>query len=331
MANAGLMLSQEIPFPGKLKLRGAMAGKQADAEFQQYQAIRLGLVARIKQAFYRLHYTYVAGDVLTHNRNLLDKLLRVTEARYAVGKSAQQDIIKAQTQLSILETRLVRLEQERHSREAELNSLANRPPDAPVGRPEEVTTKAIPYTLEELMGDVEDDSPVLRRDQKVVERGELAVNLARKDYYPDFAINAGYYYMGSMPPIYMFRADVKLPIYFWRRQRAGVAEQAASLGEARRTYQAAGQSLAFRVKDDYLLAVASQKLMDIYSKTVVPQASLALESSLGTYEAGTLDFFSVLSNFGMVLDYEMNYYDEQLSYLLALSRLEEATGRKLID
>ncbi len=327
-ANAGLMVSQEIPFPGKLKLRGAMAGKEAEAEFQQYQAVRLSLVARLKQAFYRLHYTYAAGDVLTHNRNLLDKLLRVTEARYSVGKAAQQDVIKAQTQLSILETRLVRLEQERRSREAELNSLANRPPGAPVGRPEDVTVKPMPATLEELMAAVGDDSPVLRRDQKMIERTELAVNLARKDYYPDFALNAGYYYMGSMPPMYMFRADVKLPIYFWRKQRAGVAEQVAGLGAERRVYQATGQSLAFRVKDDYLLAAASQKLMDIYSKTVVPQASLALESSLGTYEAGTVDFLSVLSNFSMVLDYEMNYYDEQLNYLLALSRLEEMTGRR---
>jgi outer membrane protein TolC len=71
--------------------------------------------------------------------------------------------------------------------------------------------------------------------------------------------------------------------------------------------------------------------MDLYSKTVVPQASLALESSLATYETGTVDFLSVLSNATTVLDYEMNYYEELLNYWLALTRLEEMTGERLTD
>src|ERR1022692_4126025 len=67
------------------------------------------------------------------------------------------------------------------------------------------------------------------------------------------------------------------------------------------------------------------------TQTVVPQGNLALESSLCTYETGSVYFLSVLSNFTMVLDYEMNYYDEALNYALALSRLEQMTGQALTD
>ena len=331
VANAGLMVSQEIPFPGKLKLRGGMATKESEAEFQQYQAVQLGVVSRLKQAYYRLRYTYAASDVLTRSRELLNKLLKVTEARYSVGRAAQQDVFKAQTQLSILETRLVKLEQERRSREAELNSLLNRAPGMPLGRPEDLKPKELVATLEELFATARQNSPMLRRDQKMIERTELAVNMARKEYYPDFTLNAGYYNMGSMPPMYEVRADFKLPLYFWRKQRAGVNEQVDNLAQARRTYEATDQTLHFRIKDDYLMAQASAKLMKLYSQTVVPQASMALESSLSTYETGSVDFLSVLSNFAMVLDYEMNYYDEALNYELALSRLEEMTGQPLTD
>lgn len=329
VANAGLMVSQEIPFPGKLKLRGGMATKESEAEFQQYQAVQLGVVSRLKQAYYRLRYTYAASDVLTRSRELLNKLLKVTEARYSVGRAAQQDVFKAQTQLSILETRLVKLEQERRSREAELNSLLNRAPGMPLGRPEDLKPKELVATLEELFATARQNSPMLRRDQKMIERTELAVNMARKEYYPDFTLNAGYYNMGSMPPMYEVRADFKLPLYFWRKQRAGVNEQVDNLAQARRTYEATDQTLHFRIKDDYLMAQASAKLMKLYSQTVVPQASMALESSLSTYETGSVDFLSVLSNFAMVLDYEMNYYDEALNYELALSRLEEMIGEPL--
>jgi outer membrane protein TolC len=101
------MVSQEIPAPGKLKLKGDMASKEAQAEFQQYQAVQLVVISRLKQAYYRLQNTYAATDLLIRNRDLLEKLLKVTEDRYSVGRAAQQDVFKAQTQISILETRLV--------------------------------------------------------------------------------------------------------------------------------------------------------------------------------------------------------------------------------
>lgn len=331
MANAGFSITQEFPAPGKLNLRGGIAAKEAEAEFQQYQAVQLNVISRLKQAYYRLYYTYAASGVLERNRDLLTRLLNVTEARYAVGRAAQQDVLKAQTQISILETRLVKLEQERNAAEAEINSLLNRRAGTPVSRPEEITPKEFALNLEELYGSAREQSPTLRRGQKMIERTELALNLARKDYYPDYAVTAGYFNQGSMPAMYMARVDVRLPLYFWRKQRAGVAEQAGNLIEARRSYESIDQTIRFRIKDDYLLAQASWKLMGLYGKTVIPQAGLALESSLSSYETGNLDFLSVLTNFTTVLDYELNYYEELMSYYLALSRLEELTALRLTD
>jgi cobalt-zinc-cadmium efflux system outer membrane protein len=331
MANAGIEVSQEFPFPGKLRLRGGMAAKEAEAEFQQYQAVQLNVVSRLKQAYYRLYYTYAATDVLNRDRDLLDKLLKVTEARYSVGKAAQQDVFKAQTEISILETRLVKLEQERDSGEAEIDSLLDRRAGTPVARPAEIKPKELAADLSELYDSARSQSPVLRRDQKTIERTELALNLARKNYYPDYTVSAGYLNQGSMAPAYIARIEFKLPAYFWRKQRAGVAEQTNNVAEARRTYEAADQDLRFRIKADYLMARASWKLMEIYSTTVVPQASLALESSLTTYETGTVEFLSVLTNFSTVLNYEVSYYEELTNYYTALSRLEEMTARKLTD
>ena len=252
LANVGVMVSQEFPFPGKLSLRGGMATKEAEAEFQQYQAVQLNVVSRLKQAYYRLYYTYTATDVLNRDRELLNKLRRVTEVRYTVGKAAQQDVFKAQTQVSILETRLVKLEQERNSAEAEINSLLNRRAGTPVARPEEIKPKEFALNLNELYNGERAESPMLRRDQKMIERTELALNLARKDYYPDYTLTAGYFNQGSMAPMYMARVDFKLPVYFWRKQRAGVAEQASNAAQARHTYEATDQGLRFRIKDDYL-------------------------------------------------------------------------------
>jgi outer membrane protein TolC len=331
LSNIGVMFSQELPYPGKLKLHGEIASKEAEASFQQYQAVELGVISRLKQAYYRLQYTYAASDLMIRYRNLLKALVSVTDARYSVGKAAQQDVFKAQIQSSILETRLVKLEQQRLSSEAEINSVLNKHPGATVGRPEDVQPKELAVTLDELYATAAQNSPMLRRDQKMIERSELAVNSARKEYYPDVTLSGGYFNQGSMAPMYQFQASFKAPIYFWRKQRAGVNEQVSMLSQTRRTYEATDQSLHFRIKDDYTMAQASSKLMKLYQQTVVPQGNLAFESSLATYETGAVDFLSVLTNFTTVLDYQLNYYDEALNYALALSRLEEMTGQPLTD
>ncbi len=330
MANAGVMVSQEIPFPGKRKLRGDIARREADADFEAYQAVQLNVMSRLKQAYYRLAYACEARDVLERNRELLRKLLRITEARYSVGRAAQQDVLKAQTELSILETRLVNLEREREAREAEINSLLNRAPGTPLALPAALEPKEIMLVLDELYAAASENAPLLRRGQKMIERSELALNLARKDYYPDYVLSGGYFNQGRMADMWQLRVDFRLPAYFWRKQRAGVTEQALNLSEARRSYEAANQALHFRIKDDFLMAATSQRLMKLYGQTVIPQASLALESSLASYETGAVDFLTVLTNYVAVVENEIHYYEELQNYFLALSRLEEMTGLKLI-
>jgi outer membrane protein TolC len=330
-SNIGVMISQEIPFPGKRKLAGDMAVKEFEAEWQQYQQTKLSVVSRIKQAYYRRAYAFAAVDVLTRNLDLLRKFLQITEARYAVGKAAQQDIFKAQTQISILETKRVQLEREKRAREAEINSLVNRAPGSPLSRPDDLRVMDLPSGLQELYLSARENSPMLKRDEKMIQRSELAVNAARKEYYPDVTLNGGYYNMGGMSPMYMFRADFKIPLYYFRKQRAAVTEQSQTLTQSRKTYEATNQGLHYRIQDDYSMAETASQLVKLYEHAVIPQARLALESSLSSYETGSVDFLTVFMNYTTVVEYQMNYYDELQNFYLALARLEEMTGRLLVQ
>ena len=107
-------------------------------------------------------------------------------------------------------------------------------------------------------------------------------------------------------------------------------EQSQTLAATRRDYEASSQSLLFRIKDDQLMAETSNQLIKLYSQTVIPQSSLALEASLSSYETGAVDFLTVLMNYVTVVEYEMNYEEELQNYYLAVSRLEEMTGRSLL-
>lgn len=328
-SNIGAMVSQQFPAPGKLRLKAQAASKEADAEAQQYRAAQLSVISRLKQAFYRLQHQYALTDLLDRNATALRSLLRVTEARYSVGRAAQADIFRAQTQITLIEARLVQADRNRRAREAEINALLSRPPGAPLPRPGDPHAAPLHVTADELMVQTRDAAPMLARDQKMIERADIALRLARKDFQPDVTLNAGYYNMGAMPAMYMFRADLNIPIR-WGKLRAGVAEKSQQLAGTRHAYEATARALESRVAEEFLAAQAAQKLMELYSKTVMPQARLTIESSLASYQTGAIDFTAVLGNQIAVFEYEMNYHEQMEEFHLALARLEEITGVELL-
>lgn len=328
-ANIGFMVSQPLPYPGKRDLKASIAEREADVQAQQIEAARLSVTSRVKQAYYRLAYTYAVGDVLTRNRDVLDTLLKVSENRYTVGQAAQQDVIKAQTQISILDLQLERVRQERATREGELNALLARSAATAVARPDDLELTAFEQSLEPLIAAANAHAPMLRRDQVMVDRSQLALEAARKEYKPDFVVNVGYYYMGAMPAMYEFRFDVNIPLQRTKRA-AAVSEQLHSVEAAKQTAESTRLGLQGRIQEDFQMASTSVKLARLYRDTVLPQARLALESSMASYQTGRVDFLSVMTNFGTVLEYEMSYFEELAAYHTAVSRLEEMTGTPLV-
>lgn len=328
IANIGFMVSQALPYPGKRTLDASIASREADADQQQIESARLSIKARVEQAYYGLSYAYAVEEVLTRNRDLLDTLLKVSEKRYAAGLAAQQDVIKAQTELSVVELRLERVKRDRRTHEGELNALVGRPAGTSVGRPEDLQLAPFDLSLESLVAAAGRHAPALVRDTILIDRSRLSVARARKEYQPDFTISGGYASMGSMPPMFEVRFDVTLPLQRARRA-AAVAEQLDSAEQATRAYESTRLDLQSRLEGDYQEASTSVRLARLYHDTVLPQARLAFESSLASYQTGTVDFLSVLTNVATVLDYEISYFDELASFHVAMSRLEEMTGTPL--
>ena len=330
-SNIGFMVSQEIPYPGKRKLRGEIAAKDAEAEFWQYQAVGLNVRSRLIQAFHRLHHAYAALEILTHGKGLISEMLRISEARYTVGKTSQQDIFKAQTQLSMMETRIIAMRQDQRSAEAEINSLLNRKPGTPVGTPVGVEPEPLPMTLENVLLQAADTSPELGRRLKAIARGELSVNLAKKEFHSDYTVSAGYFNQGTMSPMYQVRVDIPLRLHTEQKQRPALNEQVDMLAGARRGYEAAEQNLQFRVRDAYSASETAWRLRTLYRDTILPQSQLTVDASLLAYQTGTTDFVFVLNNLITKVDVEEQLHQQELAYALALARIEELTGTAFLD
>ena len=180
--------SQQLLYPGKLKLRGELASKDVDAGLADYEGIRRRLTVDIKTAYFEYWFSNKALQTTLKNKDLLTKLSQIAEARYRVGKGIQQDVLRSQVEISLLLQRLAVLRQQSATAQARLNTLLVRNPDAPLLPAAEIERSPLNYSLDDLYKLARQNDPGLQREQQIVERSQLAVNLAQKDYYPDLSV-----------------------------------------------------------------------------------------------------------------------------------------------
>jgi outer membrane protein TolC len=322
--------TQEIPFPGKLGLQGQIASAEADVEWWRYEEVRREAVAEVRMAYFDLFIAQKTTEVVEKNRTLLQQFAEITEARYKVGQAAQQDVLKAQVEISLLLDRLAVLEREGATAAARINTLVFRPPDTPIGSLADLARPKFNWSIEQLYEKALANNPSARMNGKEIDRVQLAVAVAKKSFYPDFEVGFSYSNRRDMPEMYgmMFRA--KIPLYFWRKQRPELESVTSELIAQRRQYDSTLSTLYFRLKDPYLKTRTDENLLELYGGAIIPQATLALESSISSYRVGTVDFLSLLSNLSTLLEYEVKYYEVLADYYKALTVLESLSGEDLV-
>jgi len=318
--------TQQLLYPGKLKLRGEIASKEADAAQWDYEAARRRVTADVKAAYYDYWFYDKAIQTTQKNRELLEKLSQIAESRYRVGKGIQQDILRSQVEISLLMQRLTVLEQQRRTSQVRLNTLLAHDPDAPLPPAANLQQASLSLSLDDLYKLARQNDTGLHREQQMVERNQLAVNLAQKDYYPDLTVGYMYQQRPDMPDMHGLTFTVNVPVFYKTKQREEVRQATEEQIAAERSRDNRKNEVNFELKQQYLAAKASDELLRLFSQGVVPQSSLALESSMSSYQVGTADFLTVLGNFSTVLNYEIDYYRELANYQTSLARIESMVG-----
>ncbi len=321
---------QEIPFPGKLSLKGDIAQRESERLEQEYHATRLRLIATLKEAYYSLHFIHKSSEIVDRNKVLLIQFEKTAKARYSVGQAAQQDVFRAQVEISRVLDRLAVLEQQKESLHAAINRLLNRPPAGPLGTPEEIQTTIMTIPLPELSRRADAFSPALIASAKSVDRSEQSVSLARRQYLPDFDVTAlGLRNDRINDNGYQVMLGIKIPLFYQSKQRQGVNEALAGLSGAREELAATRQDLLFQVKDGFVQAQRAERLITILRDAIIPQATLALRAAQAGYAVGKVDFLTLLNSLLTLQDSQLELHGEMVNHERALARLEAVTGGPL--
>lgn len=321
-----ISISQDLPFPGKRSLRGKVASSAADAEWWAFEQTRRNVVAEVKDAYFDLYYLTKAVQIVSKTKTLLEQFTKIAEVRYSVGKGIQQDVLKAQVEFSKLIEQETMLGQRKQIAEARLNSLLYREPESPLGVPAELKPRDFPYGLGQLNETAIANYPDLKAQRRKIEGAQYAIQLAKKEFYPDFSVGFTYVNRPAMPEMYGVNIGIKLPVYYAQKQRPALTEANASFEAEKRSLENTTTLLMFKIRDKYLAETTARRLLSLYSTTIVPQSSLSLESAIAGYEVGRIDFLTLLDNLVTLLNYELSYYEQLSNEEKAVAALEPLVG-----
>src|SRR5467141_2816314 len=332
-AYIGLGVSQDIPYPGKLRLKGEIAKREADVSQQQIESVRRIVLAELKAAYFQLAYLSKTLTLLEEDGDLLKQVEQAADARYRSGMGTQQDVLQAQLQ----KTKLLREIAVHHLRmgklEAQIKQLLNRPQDSQDIEPSELAETALAQTYADLLAAAQVQNPEIASAQKMIERQSLQVDLARKDFYPDF--NVQYMWQRTDPTqfraYYMLSVGIKVPIYRSRKQRPELAQAESEQVRARSELQAQSQRLAGDLRSQYVIVQQTSVLLKIHREGLSPQARSEFQAGIAAYQSNKQDFQALLTAFLDVLHLDEDYWQHMAEYETAVARIEQLTGLSLHD
>jgi len=165
----------------------------------------------------------------------------------------------------------------------------------------------------------------------MVERQKLQVDLAHKDFYPDFSLQ--YMWQRTDPTqfraYYMLSFGVRFPIYRSAKQRPELAQAESELNRSHSELESQSQQIASELRIQYDTVEKTADLLRIYKEGLLPQARAEFQAGVAAYQNNRQDFQALLASFLDVLHLDEEYWENTSVRETASARLEELTGLSL--
>jgi len=306
-----VMLTQPIPWPGKLSAREAAARSQASVAGAEAARLRLTTTAEVERAYVDLLLVRGQLGILSKLEVLWKEAEVMARTRYEVGQGPQSDLLRAQLERTRLHQRRVALEGEERTSLQALNRLRVHPLDEPVPTPLPLSAFADPVLRAaiEVVADAERRSPDLAIAALSVQAAERRVDSARKEWFPDLAVTAGVMPRGQIEPMWTLQLGITLPVWGATKQSKGVEESQSRREADLRGEESVRQMVKLRATERRTLLAAALQTLDIYRGGILLQSDATVRSTMAQYQVGKVTFPSVLEVLrGLVVD-EGGYLD----------------------
>ena len=335
MTGKVISVMQMFPLPGRLSLKTEMAEYEAAAVKQQQEEIRNQIVAMVKKSYFSLYSIDQAIETIEKNMELMKQMIQIAEVKYSTGRGLQHDVLRAQVELSKLEDDLIMWNQKRLSEGAKLNALLDRPQ----GSTFEKIPSVLDLPMEEVAGisleDLENQRPLLKAWHLRINKGESAVKLARKDFWPNITVGASYNQRDTlksgmtMYDFFSTTVSVNIPLFAKRKQKAKIAERELGVRAMEAEYANVRSNVLAEIESLRAELDRNRKRVELYRGGILIQAQQSLDSAQAGYQVNKVDFMTLINNWMMLLKYELQYHFALSDYFKALAGFDLAVGQEV--
>src|SRR6267154_551527 len=287
-AYVGIGVSQDLPYPGKRRLRSEVAEREADSIRAQSDGVRSQAIETLKLAYFKLAYLQQTLPILERNDQLLSQMQQSVESRYRVGQGNQQDVIKTQLQHTKILREIAMHHQEEEQLQAQLKQVLSRAQSSPDIVTEALSQTPLHYSDAELLNRVRDQNSSVRSRAEMVRRQQSQVELSHKELRPDFNVSYTYEHTADQfRDYYMASFGIRLPNR--GRQSAALAEAVQNEERAKQELQAEVQRVLSEVEQQYVLVRRSEDQLKIYTAGLIPQSEATFQAGQGAYQSNRQD------------------------------------------
>jgi outer membrane protein TolC len=327
-AYIGVGASQELPYPGKLRMRGEVAERDADTRQAEVEVTKTGIADAVKADYLQLAYLQQTLGILRQNEGVLDQLIQSATAHYQVGQGMQQDVLQAQVERTKIVREITMHHQQMWQVQAHLKGLLNRDQGSADIVTDDLIENPLKHSSPELLAMVRQNNPQIQVDTSSIRKQDAQLESAKREGKPDFEL--GYMYQNTdrkYRDYYMFTFDVRFPRK--KRVNAEIAEAAENRAESEQTLDAHLQQQLAEVQQGYVKATSDEELLKEYREGLMPQSDATYRATLNAYGSNREQFIHVLAYFTDVLNLKLEYAQTLEDHEAALAHLESLTGATL--
>ena len=321
---------QDVPWVGKRDLKRGTAQSEADSIRSRADAAWKEVAFKVKSAYARLFYLSQAESIARESLDLSDRLEQVAQSRYAGGLAAQQDVIRSQVEKTNLRAELIGWAAEMRQQRVRMNALLGRPSGAELETPKTIRATPNPSQLnfDALLERARQRSPALQADGAKLRASEQGRDLTYKNRYPDFTIGLAPNQTQNSFKQWDVMVEISIPLQQSTR-RSQERESEAMVEAARSRREATENQISSELAENVSALIAAKQLEALASDALLPQAELTFKSALSGYEAGKVDFATLLDAQRQIRQARQSLIKAQSESLTRLADIERLIGEDL--
>ena len=340
MTQLQIGVSQAFPFPGKLSLKEDIAEFEAKAAYYDVAEMRLLLTKNVSNKWWQLFYLDRAIETVDKNQALLKQFIEVAKTKYTTGKGLQQDVLLSQLELSKLINHKIQIVALKATQIIQLNILMDITPRSPITLANKLSFNQPHLLAEEQLYQLAIRSrPLLQKHKQLISAANSRLDLAERDYYPDFNIGVTYGDRigqnsqpmgGDRANLFSIKLGIKIPLFASTKQSYRVKQRISEQFKSKYAYLDESN----QVKADIARYITdyrrSEQQCSLFETGILPQARQTVQSMLVGYQVSEVDFLNLVGSQVTLFNYELQFWQSVSQSNQALASIQASIGKEYI-